>query len=357
MLSLRVGSSAFFLLGLFAVANAHAGRAVPHLTRKYALRDVRVEGNATPAEKKLLEERILTTVELLIGEKGNEMAHTEEVTAALYRAPHLKSCFDVRCGAELGDMLKADKILSIGVERSGAAGKGDWMVRVWHFDVRSLKVGASVDLPCKACDAQTVVGDLSHSLGPALQTEAGTMCTVKVTSKPEGAVVALSGTPVGVTPFQHTVMPGKHKISVEKEGFSHGEDEVDCPPGSMQNMSFALTPGGGSVHQEAPPKRSPVLKIVGATLIVLGAAGVAAGAAELYLDGKGTCTLAAGQTQCKEVYDTKTIGGALVGVGAAGIVAGIVTLVVDGVRGKPSKVTADVRLGPSSGFVGVRGSF
>jgi hypothetical protein len=269
----------------------------------------------------------------------------------------------VRCASELATLLRADKILSIGIERSGVAGKGDWMVRVWHFSPRSLKV-AALDLPFSGSDADQVLGDLSHALGPALTLESGAMCTLKVTSRPEGATVFVEGTIVGVTPFQHTLLPGKHAIAVEKTGFSRGEDELECPAGSLQNLSFGLTEGGGAVvHKEKetpPPRKSPALKIAGVVLIVAGAAGIGAGAAELYLDGRGTCNLAAGQTQCPEVYDTKLAGGVLVGVGAAAAVAGVVTLIVDAVRKPPAtnaaaapSVSADVGLG----YVGVRGRF
>ena len=163
------------------------------------------------------------------------------------------------------------------------------------------------------------------------------MCTLKVTSRPEGATVFIEGTIVGATPFQHTLMPGKHAISVEKSGFSRGEDELECPAGSMQNLSFGLTAGGGAVvHKEEPPRTSPALKIAGSLLLLAGVAGVASGGAELYLDGRGTCSLASGQTQCQEVYDTKLAGGVLVGVGAVALAAGVITLIVDAVR-KPHR--------------------
>ncbi len=343
-----------------------APRSAPHRTRRYVLRDLRIEGNATDDEKKLLHERIWSTIELIVSEGRDELAHEEDVTAALAEHPDLKGCNDARCGAALGELIKADKVLSIAIERSGVAGKGDWMVRVWHLDVRALKVGAPIELPCRACGAEDLLGDLSHSLSPALQIETGVMCTVKVTSRPPGATVSMEGTIIGETPFQHTLLPGRHAVAVEKQGFSRGEDDLDCPPGSMQNMAFALTAGGGAVvHQEAPPPapehRSPALKAVGATLVVLGVAGIAAGAAELYLDGRGSCSLATGQKECPSVYDTKTIGGALVGVGAAGLVGGVITLVVDAMRGKPAAsgahVSADVRVGPSQASMGVKGSF
>jgi hypothetical protein len=326
----------FILVGLLAWVGVAAARP-QHRARRYVLRDVRIEGNPSEQERKLLEDRIWMTVELMVSQNQDELIHVEEVKAALATRPELKTCFDVRCGAELAQILNGEKVISIGIERSGDAGKGDWMVRVWHFDARAMKVGAAVDLPCNGCDADQLVGDLSHSLAPALALEPGAMCTLKVTSRPEGATVLLEGTVVGATPFQHTLMPGKHAIAVEKKGFSRGEDELECPAGSMQNLSFGLTEGGKVVvHKEDAPRASPVLKIAGSILLIAGAAGVASGGAELFLDGRGTCNLAPGQTQCQDVYDTKLAGGVLVGVGAAALVAGAVVLIVDAVR-KPHR--------------------
>ena len=354
MASLRV------LLVLVVACGLAAAKGAPHRARRYVLRDVRIEGNATDAEKKLLNERIWSSLELIVSEARDEIAHAEDVAAALAAHPQLKGGYDARVGVELGDLLKADKVLSFSLERNGPPDKGDWMVRVWHVDVRAFKVGAPVEVPCRSCSAEDVLGDLSHSLQPVLQVEGGAMCTVKVTSRPEGAVVSLDGVAVGETPFTHTVMPGGHPVAVEKQGFSRGEDELECPAGAAQNMSFALTAGGGAVvHQEQlVAHRSPALKIVGGALIVLGAGGVAAGAADLYLDGRGTCNLAPGQTQCPSVYDTKLSGGVLVGVGIAALVGGVITLVVDAVRGSaPAKAPASASLVPFGGGAGLQGSF
>src|SRR5438552_17400268 len=99
-------------LFLFLVAGVASAKPA-HRTRRFVLGDLRVEGNATPAEKKLLEERLWSTIELMVSENADELVHAEDVTAALVGHPDLKGCFDVRCGEQLGEMLKSDKVLSI----------------------------------------------------------------------------------------------------------------------------------------------------------------------------------------------------------------------------------------------------
>src|SRR4051794_25436616 len=115
-----------FVLVFWALAGIAAAKGPTHRVKRYVLRDVRIEGNATPAETKLLQERIWSTIELMVSENADELVHAEDVVPVLAQHPDLKACFDVRCGAQLGEFLKADKVLSIGIERSGIAGKGDW---------------------------------------------------------------------------------------------------------------------------------------------------------------------------------------------------------------------------------------
>jgi hypothetical protein len=355
-------SALVILLVWVSVGAAAAANPTAHKQpRRFALRDLRVEGNATADERKLLTERVFSTVELMVSDQGDELVHPEDVIAGMAGHADWKTCFDARCGLEVGEALKVDKVLSIGIERSGAQPKGEWTVRIWHFDVRSLRVLPSTDLPCHACTAEEVLGDLSHSLEPVLKSAAVPVCTLKIAARPEGSKVSIDATPMGEAPFTHTIAAGRHEISVERKGFSRGEDAVDCPAGSSQSVVFALTEGVGLVRREEAPaptgKRSPALKALGASLLVLGVAGIAAGAAELAIDGKGTCSLSSGRTQCKEVYDTGAAGAALVALGGVAVVGGAITFVVDAMRARPSRVQADVRVGPQTAYAGVRGSF
>jgi hypothetical protein len=99
------------------------------------------------------------------------------------------------------------------------------------------------------------------------------------------------------------------------------------------------------------------LKIVGGTLIALGVVGIAGGGAALAVDGKGTCDLPGGQTQCPQVYDTATMGGVLVGLGAAAVVGGVVAIVVDQLRARKKPVAFDVTPLPSGAQVSLKGGW
>src|SRR4051812_27788127 len=82
---------------------AEAARPGPtHRIRRYVLRDVHIEGNASDSEKKLLEERIWSTIELIVSENADELAHAEDVAKVLSARPELKGCLDLRCGLQLG---------------------------------------------------------------------------------------------------------------------------------------------------------------------------------------------------------------------------------------------------------------
>jgi hypothetical protein len=91
---------------------------------------------------------------------------------------------------------------------------------------------------------------------------------------------------------------------------------------------------------------------VGASLLVLGVAGVIGGAVDLARDGKGTCNMAPGQRRCPQVYDTFKSGAALTGLGVAGVVAGAVVLSLDALRGRPR---AYVSVGRDFAYLSVGG--
>jgi hypothetical protein len=324
---------------------------------RFALDQLHLSGNVSAAERKVLEERVWNTVELLVADANAELVHREDLTAAIARHPELKSCDEARCWLRLGDLLGVARVIAVTAERSGPEPRGEWKVRVDEVVVPTARALPSLDVPCHSCTADELVGDLSHAIGPLLKIEPpGPLCTLTVTSEPAGATVRLDATTVGATPFTHTVEPGARKVKAVLPGYSPAEDGADCPAGGRASVNLTLTSAEAMpfpvAEAPAPARRSPALKIVGATLLVLGAAGVIAGAIGLARDGTGSCDKTGTQKQCPEIYDTGVAGGALVGVGAAGLVAGAAVLIVDGVR-KP-RVAADLRIGPNLAVVGIK---
>jgi hypothetical protein len=288
------------------------------------LQPIRWSGTATPAEQKLLEDRVLATVELLLSERGDELVHREEIEAELQAHPELKGCTEARCLLRLGDRFSAERVVTIAVERSGSGKKPDWNVRVDQFLVAPAHGEPTTELPCKACTADAVVGDLSHILDPLLTPKPEeAVCTVIVTAKP-GSVVKVDGVEMGTAPFHHTLGTQHREVTVEGKTRS-----LECMAGADLQLEMGLP----EAPSPAPVRRRvPVLKIVGGALLVLGVAGLIAGGVDLARDGNGTCDKAAGQRRCPQVYDTSGAGAALTGLGVAAVVGGVAVFTVDALR-------------------------
>jgi tetratricopeptide (TPR) repeat protein len=130
------------------------------------------------------------------------------------------------------------------------------------------------------------------------------------------------------------------------------------PPAASQAAPSPSTTSPGTASATPPavavaPRHSRVLIGVGAGLTVLGAAGIGVGAYDLAINGKGTCSLAAGQLRCPSHYDTLGLGGAFVGIGAAAALSGVVLLIIDARHRR--RLHAGVLPSPSGAMLAVGG--
>jgi hypothetical protein len=356
-----------FIVALIAVAasNAVAKPRVQHKQRRYAVRAIRVGGNATDEDKAALVPAVGNAVEfVIVGNNGDDLVRDEAAANVEMDHPRLHGCLEPRCNLQFGDLLHAPRVMWIDITRSGPPGaKADWKVAVSQFSAETVRDLGVAELPCHDCTRDELVGKFNVFLDPLFSNEPPPLplCTLKVASQPPGATVMFDSVVVGETPFAHSVAAGTHKVGVEQSDFAPGAADVECAPQATEKLVFALGPKGSQVVQAAPseerPRRSLALKLVGGGLLALGAAGIISGALDLSLDGKGTCSLSAGHTQCKQLYSTGTQGAALVGAGVAAAVGGLVMLVVDAVRARPRKLSANVQIGPSAVALGVLGRF
>src|SRR5437660_9879007 len=91
--------------------------AVEAAPRRILLQPLRFSGPVTPAEEKLLQERVFDAVELLLSERGDELVHREDLLAQLQAHPELKDCAQPRCLLQLGDHFGAERVLTVFIER------------------------------------------------------------------------------------------------------------------------------------------------------------------------------------------------------------------------------------------------
>jgi hypothetical protein len=76
-------------------------------------------------------------------------------------------------------------------------------------------------------------------------------------------------------------------------------------------------------------KRKPRFKVIKWIALGAGLAAAGVGAGLWAIDGQGTCSLAPGQQQCMNVYDTLPAGAAMVGTGGALVLTSIVMIALD----------------------------
>lgn len=92
----------------------------------------------------------------------------------------------------------------------------------------------------------------TFELTAALKSASG---TVKVATKPEGAVVLFDGQKKGLGPLElGGVKPGKYKVKVRKEGYHPNEQVIEVVAGETNNLSVALN----KIPPPPPPPPPPV---------------------------------------------------------------------------------------------------
>lgn len=81
--------------------------------------------------------------------------------------------------------------------------------------------------------------------------------TLVINSKPEGAAIRINSTPISeVTPLEHTLAPGTHKVEASFIGFESQVQQVTVELGQSIKLNFVLRP-----EAQPPPKKIAVVQI------------------------------------------------------------------------------------------------
>jgi hypothetical protein len=205
---------------------------------------------------------------------------------------------------------------------------------------------AEVDELCELC-GRTEAAETMTSLGLALHRRLEIALrpapVVAVRSEPAGAMVLLDGEPLGTTPVELPVKPGKHELRITKAGYIAQTRSIDLVNGVRESMSFEL--------QTIPAperRRRPVRWAIGWTALAAGAASTVTGATLLALHGRpirSKCHGAAVDADgtCRYVHSTRVSGAVIGAVGLGLLAAGIALVVME--RKRPAKPATQARLG------------
>jgi hypothetical protein len=95
---------------------------------------------------------------------------------------------------------------------------------------------------------------------------------VKFKSTPPGARITIDGHPIGVTPLDWDLPPGKHTIQMDKEGFQPQSRELVVVSNKTELFGMKLVPPGGDDDEADQPSRLiPIgLLATGGALLVTG---------------------------------------------------------------------------------------
>jgi hypothetical protein len=291
--------------------------------RRYAIGEIRVEGDVGERERHDVEESAWRTLALLLPTDAT-LAPDDAVRRALNGRPELRGCGDDRCMLALGDGLGVERIITLRIEKRD----GGWTARLLDYAVDAAQVAGTLELPCPGCDATALFDRLGRAFTSMLAAEATRpLCKLQVSSQPPSGVVAVDAVPLGRVPFAHTIAAGRHTITVDAPEFARGQAEIDCPAAGAQDLAFTLSADHSVVRQKDRGGPRAAFVGAGATSLALAGLAVAGLAVAGVYDGRPACD----DSRCAFRYDT----GIAIGVSAAAVVVfgvGGVTLLALGAR-------------------------
>jgi hypothetical protein len=244
-------------------------------------------------------------------------------------------CADAECLNERARKAGTDTAVQLRLVLDGR----DYRMELLATDREGKLLSATAE--CAICgfdEAATAVADEATRLAGKLS-EGPKPARLTVGTTPAGATVFLDGTPMGESPLSFDVPPGEHELRMEKQGHGDKQASYVAVSGVQETLSFELV-----AHVVPNPKmRLGGWIAVGAGILPLGA-----GVGLLAIDDRrvpGRCDEPAnidGHGVCRYQFTTMPVGAALLAVGSASIAAGVVWLVIDRQRRKAGREQARV---------------
>lgn len=276
------------LLGTIASAKEPATAIAPLIT-----------GRSCPVE---LQRAFAEELPKALDEAGFVLMPPNEVDLKIGERPELLQCHAGACLAEVATYLRVRRLAIGRLERA----EGGVAVGIGVYDAGQKQViSDALGRAANVAELHTAVRALARKLRLAL-TRPGRL---EVNGAP-GSAVTVDGEHKGAAPWAGALDPGDHVVGLETNG-TRVERDVTVAPAQTARVD---------IGQAAPPlpreEKRWWLTPAKWTALAGGVAALAAGAALVAIDGRGSCSLGGGQRQCPELYDTKYAGiGTLAGGG------------------------------------------
>jgi len=251
---------------------------------------------------------------------------------------------DAACVAAQAQSSKAQFRVRVRVQEEDR----DYTIALELLDAAGTSVARS-DTSCDICAENEAAAQTGRDLDALLAANVRPPTSVRITTAPSGANVVFDGSALGTTPIETPVEPGRHEVTLEREGYQPASREFTAQDGKTSELHVELVKGG----EAPPPLRKSVRKgawIGGWVAIGVGVALLSTGIALLAIDEREIKNDCSGSNvdafgNCRYRYNTFGGGAAAtaIGLAAAGTGIGLV------IWSRPRKGEPELRanLGPT----------
>lgn len=218
-----------------------------------------------------MQPQLVAQIETWLGQHGHSLV---QIPPEALEA--LKQCFvhntDLACARGVVDNLpKTSGVIYAGVDSRNAAGDTPnvTLVAYW-FDKGHDAVGERKN--CLRCTDQLLRTATDEILKKLVG--GGDLGHLKLKSAPPGARISIDGTPIGVTPLDWDLPPGKHTITIDKAGFKPASQDRTVQSNKSDLVVMTLAADGSSSRDEGDsrlPRWAPLAAVgVGGAAVVAG---------------------------------------------------------------------------------------
>jgi hypothetical protein len=274
---------------------------------------------------------------------GLERAHFEVVDGGAALREHGSEPCTTECMREIASTTGSTRVVRAKLTVDDTV----WSVSIDLVDGRTGKVEASVADTCEICGLDEVgqlVAARMAGLAERTRAIASAPPILSVRTDPQAAAVYVDGTAIGTAPLRHQVVPGRHVVRVEHEGYAPRERVVLSEAGVHESIAIELAPEAELASERR--RRQSALGLGGASVAV-GVLSLAAGIPLLVLDGRDDRRRCNPDPQgdCQYRYETRTGGAVATAVGIALVAAGATVIGLVHARKRPRSNRATLRSG------------
>jgi hypothetical protein len=189
----------------------------------------------------------------------------------------LQDCFltdDPKCSKSVIEArATTPSVVTIRVEIASKKAKDvrltiDWFVK-GHAAVTARRT-------CEACTEPSLRTTIDAMMLELAKSKPGFMGRIKVTSDPAGIPVLLDNETLGVTPVEHDVAAGAHKVRLIRDGHMGPEKDVTITGGKTEDVTLEAPPA--NIETPLPSGPTHHSRVLPGVMIGTGVAAVGAGA-------------------------------------------------------------------------------